>query len=294
MELKSLQLYLHLADSLHFGKTSEAMHVSPSTLSRTIQRLELEAGVPLFERDNRKVKLTPQGRAYRTFANQTLDAWLQFQQDTQTDQRKLTGELTVFCSVTASYSHLPPILNRLAAKHPEIDINLATGDAASAIHKVSNGEADIAISARPDNLPSNVAFADFDSVPILLIGPDKGCQLSGKLDQADIDWPNLPYIVAEQGLTKFRSDTWFEHMQFKPHVYAKVAGNEAIVSMVALGLGIGFAPEVVIENSPVRDKVRLLNTQVKIDPFALGVCCLQKKLSDPLINAFWQEAQVIT
>ena len=61
MDLRNLELFLHLADSLHFGKSADAMAVSPSTLSRAIQRLEQETGCVLFERDNRSVRLTPAG-----------------------------------------------------------------------------------------------------------------------------------------------------------------------------------------------------------------------------------------
>ncbi|HAD91386.1 MAG TPA: HTH-type transcriptional activator IlvY, partial [Alteromonas macleodii] len=51
MDFRSLQLFNHLATSLHFGITAEAMYVSPSTLSRVIQRLEDELGCTLFKRD---------------------------------------------------------------------------------------------------------------------------------------------------------------------------------------------------------------------------------------------------
>ena len=63
MDLRNLELFLHLADSLHFGKSADAMAVSPSTLSRAIQRLEQKTGCVLFERDNRSVRLTPAGEA---------------------------------------------------------------------------------------------------------------------------------------------------------------------------------------------------------------------------------------
>ncbi|MGV8481981.1 LysR family transcriptional regulator, partial [Pseudomonas aeruginosa] len=53
MDLRDLKLFLHLAESHHFGRTAKAMHVSPSTLSRQIQRLEEIFGQPLFLRDNR-------------------------------------------------------------------------------------------------------------------------------------------------------------------------------------------------------------------------------------------------
>ncbi|STL47420.1 DNA-binding transcriptional regulator IlvY [Escherichia coli] len=91
------------------------MHVSPSTLSRQIQRLEEDLGQPLFVRDNRTVTLTEAGEELRVFAQQTL---LQYQQLRHTiDQQgpSLSGELHIFCSVTAAYSHLPPILDRFRA-----------------------------------------------------------------------------------------------------------------------------------------------------------------------------------
>ena len=77
MDLRDLKTFLHLAESRHFGRSARAMHVSPSTLSRQIQRLEEDLGQPLFVRDNRTVTLTEAGEALRVFAQQTL---LQYQQ----------------------------------------------------------------------------------------------------------------------------------------------------------------------------------------------------------------------
>lgn len=108
MDLRDLKMFLHLAESRHFGRSARAMHVSPSTLSRQIQRLEEDLGQPLFVRDNRTVTLTEAGEELRIFAQQTL---LQYQQLRHTiDQQgpSLSGELHIFCSVTAAYSHLPP------------------------------------------------------------------------------------------------------------------------------------------------------------------------------------------
>ncbi len=104
MDLRDLKMFLHLAESRHFGRSARAMHVSPSTLSRQIQRLEEDLGQPLFVRDNRTVTLTEAGEELRVFAQQTL---LQYQQLRHTlDQQgpSLSGELHLFCSVTAAYS----------------------------------------------------------------------------------------------------------------------------------------------------------------------------------------------
>ncbi len=72
LDLRDLKTFLHLAESRHFGRSARAMHVSPSTLSRQIQRLEEDLGQPLFVRDNRTVTLTEAGEELRVFAQQTL------------------------------------------------------------------------------------------------------------------------------------------------------------------------------------------------------------------------------
>ncbi len=96
MDLRDLKTFLHLAESRHFSRSARAMHVSPSTLSRQIQRLEDDLGQALFVRDNRTVTLTEAGEELRVFAQQTL---LQYQQLRHTiDQQgpSLSGELHIF------------------------------------------------------------------------------------------------------------------------------------------------------------------------------------------------------
>ena len=64
MEFTDLQIFIHLSDTKNFTKTATQNHMSPSTLSRQIQRLEDELGKTLFIRDNRQVKLTEYGEKF--------------------------------------------------------------------------------------------------------------------------------------------------------------------------------------------------------------------------------------
>jgi len=290
MDLRALQLFCHLARTLHFGKTSEAMHVSPSTLSRTIQRLEQAVGQPLLERDNRSVSLTEAGRRFQVFAEQQLQSWNQFRTELHTAPVDISGTLRVFCSVTASYSHLPPIIDRLRPAHPRLDIALSTGDPALAFDKLLTDEADIAIAARTDHSPQRIYFSSIGHFPLSLIAPTIRCPLQQQLSQSPIPWETLPFILPEHGAARRRIDQWFRRMKIRPQVYATVEGHEAIVSMVAVGCGIGIAPDVVLENSPMRDRVSRLNSGVSIEPFDVGVCCLRSNRRQPAIAAFIQAA----
>ena len=82
---------------------------------------------------------------------------------------------------------------------------------------------------------------------------------------------------------------WFEERGLTPTIYAQVAGNEAIVSMVSLGFGVGVVPRIVLDNSPLADKVQVLDVQPELEPYEVGLFALEKKLKSPLIRAFWEQ-----
>ena len=71
-----------------------------------------------------------------------------------------------------------------------------------------------------------------------------------------------------------------------------MAGNEAIVSMVSLGLGIGVVPKIVLDNSPLADRIRLINAKPTLEPYNVGLAVLKKNLDNPLVSAFWELAAV--
>ncbi|WP_282167547.1 HTH-type transcriptional activator IlvY [Shewanella japonica] len=286
MDIRALKLYLHLCDSLHFGKTAEQNHVSPSTLSRAMQRLEEEVGCKLFERDNRSVSMTHAGTEFRRFAEQTLSEWLNLKGRIDPDQPLLHGRINLYCSVTAAYSHLPALLDRFRREHPMVEITLNTGDAANAVDEIQHNRADIAIIALPDSLPSSLHFAEIDQVPLHVYAPTINCQVQQMVNTVPIDWAKLPFIVPDHGPGRRRADNWFKAMGFKPNIYAQVSGQEAITSMVALGCGVSISPEAVVENSPVRERLVKLDTQQNIAPFQLGCCCKQKRTHEPILHAF--------
>ncbi len=291
MDIKALRMFCHLASSLHFGQTSAAMHVSPPTLSRTIQRLEEEVGEALFSRDNRKVQLTEAGQKFLLFAQRVLHDWRSLEQQLNHDESSLTGQIHIYCSVTASYSFLYDLLMHFRHQHPGVDIKLSTGDPADALDWIKNDQADIAITARPDKLPPRLVFHKRGDAPLLMVGPIVPCQVSQQLATQTIDWHNLPYILPERGISRQRVEKWCKDIGFKPYVHAEVSGHEAIVSMVALGLGVGPVPAPVLKNSPMRNSIRILELPVELGPFEVGICSSKRALQDPKVAAFWAIAK---
>ncbi len=289
MNIKNLQQFIHLCDSKSFNKTAVAMHISPSTLSRQIQKLENEIGHSLFIRDNRSVELTNAAKKLLPVALNIVNEWSGYCYKLSEQTKDLKGEIHLFCSVTASYSHLPDLINDFRLTYPQIELKLSTGDPAQAIDIVLKGKADIAISAKPNQLPARLAFETMSSIPLSVIAPIGISSFSHELQKDQPNWESIPFILPEAGTARDRANSWFKMKRIKPSIYAQVSGHEAIVSMVALGCGIGIAPDVVINNSPVKDKIQRLKLE-SVEPFDLGICCKRSKLNDPLIRALWELA----
>lgn len=290
MDIQNLKLFLHLAETLHFGKTSTALHMSPSTLSRQIQRIESEVGQQLFKRDNRTVLLTESGTRFRQYARESLERWTDFQHSLNKESLELKGEISMYCSVTASYSVLPGLLSDFRRLHPQIEIKLRTGDPASSIEKIMQAEVDIVIAAKPDKLSPKLDFITIVESALLFIAPRDNRDITAMLNESDIRWDRIPMIIPERGLARKRIDRWFRQKGIKPNIYAQVLGNEGIVSMVNLGFGIGLVPQLVIQNSPFEDKIEILSVANPLEPYHVGVCAHRKKTENPLINAFWKVA----
>lgn len=283
MDITKLKIFCTLAQQLHFGRAAELCHISPSALSRNIKQLEDDLGIQLLERDNRSVALTQDGEQFLGFAREILQQWESYQESILARADQLRGQLSIYCSVTASYSFLYDILTEFRKQHPGIAIKLHTGDPAQSIARVLNGQEDIAIAAKPDALPIGISFKSMTNSPLIFI-----CA-KNKTEWNSSEWPDIPVIIPEEGLARERLDNWLKAQNIKPNIYAEVKGNEAIVSMVSLGFGVGVLPKIVLDNSPLKDQVQTFIQQPDLGPYSMGICVTQKRLKSPIVSAFWEQ-----
>lgn len=290
---KVLQQFLTLSDTLHFGKASQVLHISPPTLSRSVKQLENQLGCELFLRDNRSVELTSEGIKFQQFAQENLQQWQQLQESFSQGGQQLQGTISLYCSVTASYSFLHEVLLKFRVDYPKIEIILHTGDADNAITRVLNDQEDIAIAAKPSIMPPTLAFELLGQTALVMVAPQNS-EFKKQFDTRNISqwdkqtWQTVPMILPERGVFREKFDVWLNQSSLSPNIYAQVGGNEAIVSMVSLGFGIGIVPSIVVENSPLSDQVEVIADQPSFMPIEIGFCVRKKRLQSPLVKALWQ------
>ncbi|WP_089105814.1 HTH-type transcriptional activator IlvY [Streptomyces hyaluromycini] len=273
---RGLRLFLHLTQSLNFGRTSLDCHVSPATLTRTVQRLEAELGHRLFDRGPRGVSLTAEGQRFREYAVQALELW-QAYRDEHPYPAELTGSLTVFATVTACQALLPDLLAPFRTAHPQVRLDLRTGDAAAALARLDEGEADVTVAGIPARLPEPLAGRTVTVTDLVLVTardrPDPG--LDG------------PFVLPQRGLVREAADRWLRARGRPVDVACEPDGHEALLALVALGCGTGVVPRLVLEHSGVRDRISVLPAAPAPEPFPIGLCVRRSDLRRPLVAALW-------
>jgi LysR family positive regulator for ilvC len=188
---------------------------------------------------------------------------------------------------------LSPLLKAYRSAHPAVDVRLQTGDQADGLEQVRRGEADVAVIARPSLLPEALAYRHVSASPLYLCLPQVPCPVQVRLAADDVDPPDmlpadLPWILPERGVSKDAIEAWLlERYGVLPPVYARVAGHEAIVAMVSLGLGVGVVPQLVIEASGLSRSLEVHSLAARVPPIDIGLCARAGRLADPVVAALW-------
>lgn len=289
MTIDELHLVHHLGTTLRFSRTATACNISPSALSRTVQRLEEELDCTLFHRDKRHVELTPAGRIFLAFARETLDRYHETRRRLSEEDQEVRGEVSLFCSVTAAQSLLNVILPSFRARYPGVTMHLLTGDSADAVDRVLEGAADISIAARPENLPEALEFHELTRTPLVFIAPRDRAE-----EGRSGDVGSMSFILADRALSRRYTERWFRARGISPRIYAEVAGHEAIIAMVQLGFGVGVVPKLVLDQSPLASGVRILPLEPALPEYRVGLCSRRRRLRAGPVRAFWELGREIT
>ena len=251
MDFYELNAFLHLSRTLHFAKAAQEVNLSPSALSRMISRLEEETGVILFDRDNREVTLTEKGKRFADFARRCIDDQTEILSEFSEKGDSVSGVLHVYASVTACYTIMPPFIKKLSAKYPSIQLSVETGDPAGAVNAVREGRAELAVAAIPDTGFEGIDCVSVRTSPLVFVASSTGTFSSINGSPQDIV-SSVPLILPKAGLARRRFDAWIKSRNVKPIIAAETEGNEAVMALATLGLGIGLVPKIVLENGPYK------------------------------------------
>ena len=124
MKLHLLRYFAVLAEELHFGRAAERLAITQPPLSSGIKALEDELGVRLFERNSKRVELTPAGRAYLAEVQLVLARVVQAGDTARAVAAGLRGRLDVGFTGSMVYRDMPRVVRAFRERAPGIEVNL--------------------------------------------------------------------------------------------------------------------------------------------------------------------------
>ena len=149
--LKQINYALAVADTLHFKRAADKCFVSPSTLSNAITEMEIQLGIQIFERDNKKVILTELGSLVIDKAKVIKTEVDGINKISQLNAEPLSNKISLGIIPTIGPFLLPILLPKLKSDYPNLNLNIIEAQTDVLLNKISSGEIELAIMALPFN-----------------------------------------------------------------------------------------------------------------------------------------------
>jgi DNA-binding transcriptional LysR family regulator len=145
MELRHLRYFLAVAEALHFGRAAQRLQIAGPSLSQQINRLERHLGVRLFERDSRRVVLTPAGEVLLLHAERMLAAENDLLAAMRETSQGLTGTTRLGLFMGGAGPMTPILLRAFRAANPKVSVVVRELDTTDLIEPLTTREIDAAL-----------------------------------------------------------------------------------------------------------------------------------------------------
>jgi LysR family transcriptional regulator, hydrogen peroxide-inducible genes activator len=276
MNLRDLRYLVALADERHFGKAAERCFVSQPTLSAQIRKLEEYLGVPLVERQPKRVALTETGAKIVQRARHVLQEADAIVELAKTDRDPLSGQLKIAFIPTVGPYLLPHIVGRLKRELPRLKLMLYEYQTESVLERLLGGEIDVGIVAlpvMPDGLESAVLY---DEAFVLAVPSSHPLADRERVKIDDLRGETL--LLLEDGhCLRDQALEVCSRVRVNETQDYRATSLETLRQMVAAGHGITLLPELAAE-TPVGTA-----RGMRIKPFA-------KPAPGRTIGAVWRKS----
>ncbi len=251
MELRQIRSFLSVAETLHFGRSAELIHLSQPALSLQIRALEEEVGVRLFERNRRKTTLTAAGLAFRDDAAAAL---LQLEQATRRAKLAANGKLGLlrigFIS-TAGSELVADIVRQFGELYPEVEFSLRNILTAEQVRMLETGALDIGFLRLPIGGHSGLDVVTVHREPFVLVVPSSH-KLAKRKRVRLCEVAGENFVMYERTWAPGFHDLMFGILRdagIVPNVTQTAGEVPTLISLVHSRVGITIAPLSVVKHS---------------------------------------------
>lgn len=275
MELRQLQQFSVLAETLNFHRAADRLHIAQPPLSVSIRKLEEEWRVKLFDRSPPGVRLTEAGRAALIDARRALFHAAESERVAQATVLGTGGRLRIGFVGTAKYKLLPRLLPAFQAEYPGVTLALSERSNGEILHALESGELDIGIIRVPLATRSQVRSSVVEKDTFMAALPANH-RLADKrrLSLADLaDEPFVHYAANEVPGLHALTMLVFQAAGIVPKVAQEAVQVQTVVCLVESGMGVALVPSVAAGTTSRRVVFRKLHKMPPGLTIGLAVAC---------------------
>ncbi len=241
VELRQLEVFVAVAEELHFGRAAARLHLAQSGVSHMVRQLERELGVALFDRTSRRVRLTAAGERLRFDAEDALAAARRARRNAEAVARGEVGYVRLAAVSSAWLGIIPRVLSVARQQHPELQLSVAEMSTTSQIAALRDHRLDIGFGRFVLPQPG-IRSARLIDEPLLVALP-----ASHRL--ADLRRIRLGNLANEEFALFPRqfAPAYFDHVialclraGFSPSISYECTGDQAQLALVAAGLSVAL------------------------------------------------------
>ncbi|HEV7307488.1 LysR family transcriptional regulator [Ensifer sp.] len=252
MELRQIRQFVTVAEELHFGRAAERLNMTQPPLSQSIQLLEKELGLQLFERTKRSVKLTSVGEQWLAHARGVLADAAALPETARKLARGEIGRLRLCFVSTVDYSLLPSLVSRFRATHPHVELSLREATSNLQIDALLRDEADLGFVIAPPSaaLSRTLTYRPVLKEPLVAVVPSTWIEAmrEGFCDQTlePARFFASPLILFPRPSAPIFHDLvsgFYAEHRAPFAVFQEAIQMQTIIGLVASGMGVALVPK---------------------------------------------------
>ncbi|UOY92365.1 LysR family transcriptional regulator [Ectobacillus sp. JY-23] len=281
MELLQLEYFRTVARLEHMTKAAKELQIAQPSLSKTIARLEEDLGVPLFDRQNRHIRLNAYGKLFLARVNNVFNELQEGKREVLALTEHVQNTIVLAVSIPRV---LPDLLGSFLQLHPNARFQQFLEGASSMEHLLTQAEIDFCISSVP-MIGEDVIWEPLITEEIFLIVPP-GHHLA-KRERIRLDEVRNERFVSMNTGYGFRNltDSFCSQAGFTPQIAFEGDEPGVIRDLVQQGLGVAFVPGIswVRDESSFPNRIRITHPTCQR---TIGIGWSKRRYLSPVATEF--------
>ena len=253
MNYSQIRAFHHVAINQGFSRAAEALSLTQPAVSEQVRKLESDHDILLFNRERKQITLTENAEKLLHITKQFFELEEKINDLLSESRASLRGHLRIMVD---SAFHLSDRLARFCIKYPDVSVSVLTGNSQDVLNSLRDYDVEIGV-VGSETPGTDMQVTTLGYSPIVAIaGTPLFQKMTGRMDLARLR--EYPLVLREKGSkTRFKleEEAARQSITLTPTVIAE--GREAMLEVVASGVGVGFVSEAEFGHDPRLHKIRL-------------------------------------